>query len=67
MEKTIRVKDEKKAKIVLRLFEELSIIDIQEPQRDSSHKEFKAIFGIWKDRDISAQTLRNEAWRLENR
>ena len=67
MEITIRVKDEKKAKAVLRLLEELSVIDIQGPQRDSSHKEFEAIFGIWKDRDISAHALRNEAWRLESR
>ncbi len=67
MEITIRVKDEKKAKAVLRLLEELSVIDVQEPQSDSSHNEFEAIFGIWKNRDVSAQGLRNEAWRVENR
>lgn len=70
---TIIVHDERKARSLLDLLRSLdfvSILDdddvavpVTESDTQSSHEEeFFAAAGIWKDRDISLDSLRTEAW-----
>ena len=40
------------------------LIETFEKQQEEA--EFFAITGIWKDRDITAKTLRQEAWKEQN-
>ncbi len=62
MEITIRIKNEKKAKAVLSILNELPFVEIKKPGRANSFQDFEDIFGIWKQRSISATTLRKKAW-----
>ena len=62
MEIAIKIKNEKKAKAVLSILNELPFVEIEKPERANSFRDFEDLFGIWKRRDISATTLRKKAW-----
>jgi hypothetical protein len=68
---TILVRDKQKARSLLDLLRSLdfvSILDVenvgmQDESNDASREEqFYAAAGIWKDRDITAESLRAAAW-----
>jgi len=62
MEITIKIKDENKAKGILDLLNELPFVEIKKSKKRNSFQNFEDLFGIWKDRDVSATTLRKKAW-----
>ncbi len=62
MEITIEIKDENKAKGILELLDELPFVEIKKSKKRNSFRNFEDLFGIWKDRDISAATLRKKSW-----
>jgi len=73
---TILVRDERKARSLLDLLASLdfvSVLDVEkiesqaEIEQASQEKEFFAAAGIWKDRDITAESLRAAAWPRQAR
>ncbi|RJP46184.1 MAG: hypothetical protein C4548_03410 [Desulfobacteraceae bacterium] len=73
----IRIKDSKKAVIVLNLLKELPFVEIEggvidkkeDPASDSDRKKAGSIedlFGLWKNKDISLLKIRKKAWTREN-
>ncbi|NIA29078.1 MAG: hypothetical protein GWP06_04085 [Actinobacteria bacterium] len=63
MEITIKIKNEEKAKTILSILNELPFVEIKKSKKANSSRDFENLFGIWKDRDILATTLRKKAWR----
>ena len=70
----ITVKDKKHAKLLAELASELNFVSSVESLKDesgssipkatlSSREDFLSMCGIWKDRDISADKIRKQAWR----
>jgi hypothetical protein len=62
----ITVPDTHTKNLVIRLLHSIEGVKIQEPR--SSHTSdpgasLKSLAGIWKDRDISLQELREKAWK----
>ena len=65
MEITIKIKENTNIEKILKLLEELSIIEINKKEEVThSLTEFKSIFGLWQKRDVSAKDLRHDAWRI---
>ena len=59
----IDVKDKTKEYLVLELLKELPFIEIKESSFDKNEiLEFRKLYGIWKDRDLSKNDLRKKAW-----
>ena len=59
----IDVKDKSKEYMVLDFLKELPFIEIKESSFDKKGVlEFRKLYGIWKDRDISKNDLRKKAW-----
>lgn len=67
---TIKIKDQKKAKTLLDFLKSLDFIDsitekevstVNAPSA-SGEKEFFALAGLWAGRDISVQSIREQAW-----
>ena len=67
---TIKIKDQKKAKTLLDFLKSLDFIDritekevstVKAPSA-SGEKEFFALAGLWAGRDISLQSIREQAW-----
>lgn len=75
---TILIRDHQKARSLLDLLQSLdfvSILDIEDvepstPELEggaSREEEFFSAAGIWKDREITVESLRAEAWPRRNR
>ncbi len=66
----IKIKDQKKAKTLLDFLKSLDFIDsitekdlpIANVLTASGEKEFFALAGLWAGRDISLQSIREQAW-----
>lgn len=66
----IKIKDQKKAKTLLDFLKSLDFIDsitekelpIVNARSASGEKEFFALAGLWAGRDISLQSIREQAW-----
>ncbi len=62
---TIHVRDQENANFVLRLLESLNIVDDIETstnERIENNDDFFALAGLWEDRDISIESIRERAW-----
>ncbi|MFN8401996.1 MAG: hypothetical protein U0V48_00320 [Anaerolineales bacterium] len=67
---TIKIKDQKKAKTLLDFLKSLDFIDsitekdlpIANEPIANGEKEFFALAGLWAGRDISLQSIREQAW-----
>jgi hypothetical protein len=64
----IDVKDKSKEYLLLDFLKELPFIEIKESSLDKKgYLEFRKLYGIWKDRDISKNDLRKKAWDRSTR
>jgi hypothetical protein len=68
MEKiTLTIKDDSKLSFFLKLLKQLDFVEVHDvsPGRKSKPKEhdFFASAGLWKNRDIDADKLRENAWK----
>lgn len=66
MEKYIlTITDGSKKELLLRFLKEINFVHIEKKAEDvlpRSESNFKELFGIWKNRDISLNEIRNKAW-----
>ncbi len=62
----VRIHDERKAAIFFEFLKELPFIDVVKEQplqsADQNENSIEDIFGIWKNRDISLESIRNKSW-----
>ena len=61
---TLTIKDDNKIKFLLELLRQFDFVDIHkatETKEDGYN--FFASAGIWKNRDVSASQLRDQAWK----
>jgi len=66
MEKlTLNIKDKSRMHFLMELLGQFDFIEIEKkaPQRSSAAYDFFASSGLWKDRDIDAEQLREAAWK----
>ena len=64
----IDIKDKSKEQIIISLLKELPFIELKELEKESRARktaDFRKLFGIWEDREISLHNLREKAWRRE--
>lgn len=66
----INIKDKTKEKALINFLRELPFIDIEESTVQNKNKtassDVRKLFGIWKDRDISLNEIREKAWPKMN-
>ena len=63
----IDIEDNKEGRALMKFLRQLSFVKIRETQKQRKSREvskIKEIFGIWKDRDITKEQLREKAWRM---
>lgn len=65
----VRVRDERKAELLLELLASLDFVDVVESSIDAEDAvteaddaAFFALAGIWEDRQIDADSIRQQAW-----
>ena len=65
----IKIKDSKKAAIVLELLKELPFVEIEKTENNELNKtsnkrskNLEDLFGLWENRKISIDTIREKAW-----
>ena len=62
----INIKDKSKSHIVVDLLKELSFIEFRElgkVAKSGKTSDFRKLFGIWKDREVTLANLRQKAWQ----
>ncbi len=62
----IDIKDKSKKNIVVSLLRELSFIEFKElgkANKIGRASDFRKLFGIWKDRKVEFDDLRQKAWQ----
>lgn len=66
---TIRVKDANKMDFLLELLRQFEFVELQvqsqKRAKQESSYDFLASAGLFKNRDIDAQKLRKQAWRIQ--
>ena len=63
---TLTLKDKNKLSFLIELLKQFDFVEIQKEnaaKKQTGHYDFFASAGLWKNRDISAGQLRNEAWK----
>ena len=65
MEINIKIDDDSKAHAVLSLLKDLPYVELKIKKSKNTDKEpnIDSLFGLWKNRDISAKELRKQAWK----
>ena len=62
----IDIKDKSKAHIVVSLLKELSFIEFRElgkANKTRKASDFRELFGIWRDREVTLNNLHQKAWQ----
>jgi len=60
----IDVSNEVKAKHLIDILKDIPYVDIKvEPEKSKEKPDFKSVFGIWKDRDITIESIRKKTWK----
>jgi hypothetical protein len=65
----VKVKDKDKAQMLLQMLSALDFVDsvkvlsAQTTTQSNEEEEFFDIAGIWQDRDITIDSVRQQAWR----
>jgi|AntAceMinimDraft_17_1070374.scaffolds.fasta_scaffold372288_1 hypothetical protein len=66
----INIKDKTKEEALINFLRELPFIDIEESTVKNKSRavssNFRKLFGIWKDRDVSLNEIRDKAWPKSN-
>lgn len=68
----IHISDSKKAETLSKILTALDFVDSVEIIEDQTtlsdnEQDFFALAGLWEDRDITPKSIRQAAWREENR
>jgi len=61
----LNIKDKSKERTFVDFLKELSFLEIQESEKTRKGGEcadFRKLFGIWKNREISLTEIREQAW-----
>ncbi len=67
MRVVLEVEDSKKGYALINFLKNLSFVKIEDTfKRKRKKNKFKIeeVFGIWKDRDLTKEKLREKAWRI---
>ncbi len=69
MKIVIDISDEKKAKYLVKLLEDIPYVRNIKVEHEKKKKKpnFELVFGIWKERDITLEDIRKKAWRKVSR
>lgn len=61
----LKVKDESKLNVLIQFLRNIDFIEIEEKIKKDKEKGniFKHSFGIWKDREITLDQLREKVWK----
>ena len=63
---TIRVRNKNRAEKLIEFLKELPYVEVAAEKSESSlGAGIKSLFGIWKDREVSVETIRSRAWKRE--
>jgi len=65
MKIVISISDKNKAKILINMLKDIPYIDNIKVEADKNKRkkpDFKSVFELWKDRDISLNDIRKKAW-----
>ena len=63
----LEIEDNNEGRALMKFLEQLSFVKIRESQKQRrNRKELKIekIFGIWENRDVTKEKLREKAWRM---
>jgi len=64
----LEIEDNKEGRALMNFLKQLPFVRIEETQKRRKKKrkglKIEEIFGIWKDRDITEEKLREKAWRM---
>ena len=60
----LEVENNKEGRALISFLKRLPFVKIQESQKSKKEHKFEEIFGIWKDRNITKEKLREKAWRI---
>jgi len=64
MRVTIEVENNKEGRALINFLRQLSFVKIREPRKLKEEQKFKEVFGIWRNRDITKEKIRENAWRI---
>ncbi len=64
MQVILEVENNKEGRALINFLKQLSFVKIKESQKSKKEHKFEGIFGIWKDRNITKEKLREKAWRI---
>ncbi len=64
MEIILEIKNNKEGKALINFLKQLPFVKIRNSNKLKSGQEFEKIFGLWKDRDITKEKIRENAWRI---
>ena len=64
MQIILEVKDNKEGMALINFLKQLSFVKIREVKKSKKEYKLEEIFGIWKDRDVTKEKLREKAWRI---
>jgi hypothetical protein len=63
----INVKDDTKINILVNFLQEINFIDIERKKENvktiSKKGDLRKLFGLWENRDITLEEIRQKAWR----
>lgn len=60
----LEIENNKEGRALINFLRQLPFVKIQKSQKYKKEQKLEEIFGIWKDRDITKETLREKAWRM---
>ncbi|HEC67544.1 MAG TPA: hypothetical protein ENI35_01820 [Candidatus Desulfofervidus auxilii] len=64
MKVILDMQDSKKAKALLEFLKELPFVKVEEKKKERKTVNLEEIFGLWKGRDITKESIRVKAWRM---
>jgi hypothetical protein len=65
----LNIKNEEKGKFLLDFLKQIEFVEIEEveqfdtEEKTSDQESFSDLFGIWKDRPLTIETIRKKAWK----
>ncbi|NOX36146.1 MAG: hypothetical protein GXO78_01295 [Calditrichaeota bacterium] len=63
----LEIKDNKEGRAFMKFLKQLPFVKVeltQKQNRKRKKKKIEELFGIWKDRDITEEKLREKAWKM---
>jgi hypothetical protein len=64
MQFIVEIENNKEGRALVAFLERLPFVKVRKSQVLKNEQKFEEIFGIWKNRDISKEKIREKAWRI---